>query len=253
MRLRSSLTSSLALVFGLALAAPLATPATAAGIGVVLLHARNSLPSQFDAMLPRLEAAGYAGIGVNACWSARRTYGGTPSECQVDIDNAIAALKARGMDRFVIAGNDYGGMYALYYAASHPQIAGVVAWGPRANIRAANDETLQMALKLQKSGDGGKKGGLNDGRTTTANQFIAWEGADGPFVDPEALLRKVSVPVLWMAANDDLGPRDPSARFKLIKASPLNNLVWSVSDQSSMVDVSLAEVIAWLGKVKAAP
>jgi hypothetical protein len=56
-----------------------------------------------------------------------------------------------------------------------------------------------------------------------------------------------------MAANDDLGPRDPTARFKMIRPMPLNTLVWSVSDQYSMVDVSVGEVIAWLAKVKAAP
>jgi hypothetical protein len=72
------------------------------------------------------------------------------------------------------------------------------------------------------------------------------------FADPEALLKKVSVPVLWMAANDDLGTRDPSARFQLLKPTALSALVWSVSDQYSMVDVSLDQVIECLGRVNAA-
>ena len=55
-----------------------------------------------------------------------------------------------------------------------------------------------------------------------------------------------------MAANDALGTRDPSARFQLLKPTALSALVWSVSDQYSMVDVSLDQVIESLCKVKAA-
>src|SRR4051794_5666236 len=64
----------------------IAVPANAAGVGVVLLHARNSFPTQFDGIVPRLAAAGYQTVAVNACWSDRRTYGATSAECQLDID-----------------------------------------------------------------------------------------------------------------------------------------------------------------------
>lgn len=243
--------SLFALMLGALVGLTFAVPANAAGVGVVLLHARNSFPTQFDGIVPRLTAAGYPAVAVNACWSDRRTYGGTAAECQGDIDTAIADLKGRGMDSVVVAGNDVGGMFALYYAGNHPDIAGVVAWGPRAFVRTGNDANLALAISLQKAGQGDKKGAFNDGRQTTPNQMLSFESPDSPFADPEALLKKVAVPVLWMAANDDLGTRDPSARFKLIKPSPLNTLAWSVSDQYSIVDVSLDQVIQWLGKIKA--
>jgi dienelactone hydrolase len=226
--------------------------ADAAGIGIVVLHARNSMPVQFDGIVPRLAAAGYPAIAINGCWSDKRTFAGTAQECQSDIDVAIAGLKGRGMDRFVIAGNDFGGMYALYYASSHPELAGVVAWGPRAFVRGGNDETLALALSLQRAGHGDKPNAFNNGRPTTANQMLSFEGPQSPFADVEGLLKQVSVPVLWLAANDDLGTRDPTPRFRLIKAHPLNSLVWSVSDQYSMVDVSLPQVTAWLDKLKSA-
>jgi hypothetical protein len=57
--------------------------------------------------------------------------------------------------------------------------------------------------------------------------------------------------MFWMAANDDVGSRDPSPRFNLAKKTPLNTIVWSRTDQYSMVDVSIGEVIAWLDKLKA--
>jgi pimeloyl-ACP methyl ester carboxylesterase len=241
------LASSFALILGLAFAAP----ADAAGVGIVLLHARNSFPTQFDNIVPRLAAAGYPATAINACWSDKRTYPNTAQACQGDIDVAIEGLRGRGMDKFVIAGNDFGGMYALYYAGNHPTtVAGVVAWGPRAFVRGSNDANLAIALQLVKSGQGDKPNAFNDARATTANFMLSFEGPDSPFADVEGLLKKVTVPVLWLAANDDKGPRDPSARFALIKAHPLNSLMWSVSDQYSMVDVSLGEVIAWLGKIK---
>jgi pimeloyl-ACP methyl ester carboxylesterase len=246
------ISSLFAVVLGALLVAPSSGPADAAGIGVVLLHARNSFPTQFDRILPRLAAAGYPAIAINACWSDKRTFGGTAETCQSDIDVAIEGLRGRGMDRFVIAGNDFGGMYALYYAANHPTVAGVVAWGPRAFIRSGNDETLGIAYALQRAGQGDKPNAFNNGRPTTANQMLSFEGPASVFADAEGLLGKVAVPVLWMAANDDRGPRDPTPRFRLIKADPLSALIWSVSDQYSMVDVSLGEVIAWLDKLKAA-
>jgi dienelactone hydrolase len=243
--------SSLALLLGLALATPLGV-AEAAGTGVVLLHARNSMPPQFDGIVPRLAAAGYLTVAVNACWSDRRTYPATAEECQRDIDAAIGELRGRGMDRFVVAGNDFGGLYALYYAGNHPEIAGVVAWGPRIGRGGGNQESLATALRAVQAGEADRPGVFNNGRLTTARQWLSFEGPDSPFADIPRLLSRVSVPVLWMAANDDLGPRDPRPQYELIKANPQSTLVWSVSDQYSMVDVSLPVVIDWLGKIKAA-
>src|SRR5262249_3687221 len=161
-----------------------------------------------------------------ACWSVHRTYGGTVDQCLVDVDNAINALKAGGADRIVLAGNDMGGMNAIYYAGKHPHLAGLVLWGPRANIRFPGDEDLTNAYAAIKAGNGDKKGGFGNGRIyTTANELLSFEGPSSPFADPEGLIKKVSMPMLWMAANDDLGPRDPTPRFSLAQKTPLNEIV----------------------------
>jgi hypothetical protein len=249
------LAACLALIAGLAAAAPLAVPAAdAAGIGIVLLHARGSWPGQFDDIVPKLQAAGYMTIAPEACWSVHRIYQGTVDECQGDIDVAIAGLKGGGADRIVLAGNDMGAMDALYYAGTHSGIAGVVAWGPRVVIRFPGDTDLVDATAMVKAGNGDKHGNFNNGRMyATANQMLSWEGPNSVFADPDALVSKVSVPLLWMAANDDLGPRDPTDRFKRAPANPLSSLIWSTSDEFDMVDVSIDQTIAWLNKLKAAP
>jgi pimeloyl-ACP methyl ester carboxylesterase len=249
-RLRSWLTS-VALAVA-AVVGPGLSSASAAGIGIVLVHFRSSWPGEFDNIRPKLEAAGYMTIAPEMCWSVFKLYGATLDECQKEIDVAIAGLKGRGADRIVVAGHDSGGMSALHYAGAHPELAGLIVWGPRANIRFNDDENLLTALAMVKAGDGDKKGNFNNGRMwATANALLSFEGPNSPFADPERLIAKVSVPLFWMAANDDTGPRDPSARFNLAKKTPLNTIVWSRTDQYSMVDVSIAEVIAWLDKLKA--
>src|SRR5215210_479921 len=105
----------LAVTFGLGIA-----PAAAAGVGVVLIHLRGGWPGEFDNIVPKLEAAGYATIAPEMCWSVHRLYPGTLDECQGDIDFTLADLKGRGVDRIVLAGHDLGGMAAAYYAARHP-------------------------------------------------------------------------------------------------------------------------------------
>jgi pimeloyl-ACP methyl ester carboxylesterase len=247
------LASSLALILALLFAAPLAVPADAAGIGVVLLHLRGGWPGEFENITPKLEAAGYPTIAPEACWSVHRIYAGTFDECQGDIDVAIAGLKGRGMDKIIVAGHDMGGLDAIYYAGTHPGVAGVIAWGPRANIRTNGDEDLTAALAMVKAGTGDRKGNFNNGcMYATANALLSFEGPGSPLADPESLIGKISVPFFWMAANDDIGARDPTPRFNLAKRTPLNTLVWSTTDQYSMVDVSIAEVIAWLDKLKLA-
>jgi pimeloyl-ACP methyl ester carboxylesterase len=247
------LTAVLALILGAAFAAPLAAPANAAGTGIVLLHARGSWPGFFDNIVPKLEAAGYPVIVPEACWSVHRIYGGTVDQCQSDIDVAISGLKGRGMDKIVVAGHDVGGLDAIYYAGMHTGLAGLIVWGPRANIRLNGDEDLTTALAMVKAGNGDKKGNFNNGRMlATANALLSFEGPASPFADPDALIKKVSVPLFWMAANDDLGPRDPTPHFSLAKANPLNAVVWSKTDQYSMIDVSIGDVIVWLDKLKAA-
>jgi pimeloyl-ACP methyl ester carboxylesterase len=243
-----------ALALGLAFSAGLPLPsASAAGIGVVLVHVRGGWPGAFDNVVPKIQAAGYPTIAPEMCWSVHKLYSGTIDECQGDIDVAIEGLKGRGVDKIVLAGHDLGGMDVVYYANRHPGVAGIIVWGPRANIRANGDEDLKVALAMVAAGEGTKHGNFNNGRMyATANALLTFEGPNSPFADPDALFKQLKVPLFWMAANDDTGTRDPSNRFKLAAPSRLNTLVWSKTDQYSMIDVSIGEVIAWLDRMKAA-
>src|SRR5215468_10431040 len=135
------LVSPIALAVGLAIATPVISgPAAAAGIGIVLLHARGSWPGFFDNIAPQLQAAGYKTAAPELCWSVHRQYSDTVDPCQKDIDTAVASLKAAGADQIVLAGHDLGALDAIYYSETHPGIAAVVAWEPRQNIRFPDDD-----------------------------------------------------------------------------------------------------------------
>jgi pimeloyl-ACP methyl ester carboxylesterase len=237
----------------LALVTVLASAAAhAAGIGVVLLHAGSSWPGQFENLGPRLEGAGFGQIAPQTCWSVNRLYGGTVEECQADIDKAIAALRDKGYDRIVLAGHDLGALVALYYADGHHDLAGVVVWGPRSGGRGGSDVDVENATRLVNAGAGDKRADFSNGYVyTTPRALLSFRGPDSPLADEEALLTKISAPLLWIDANDTVGPRDPTPRFNLAPATPLNTFIRSTTDHFAMVDKSADDLIAWLEKVKA--
>jgi pimeloyl-ACP methyl ester carboxylesterase len=246
------LASLLALLLGVAAAAPLAAPPAAAlGVGVVILHARGSWPGYFDNVVPKLAAAGYHASVPDACWSVHRIYAAPVDDCMADVDAAIADLKGRGLDRIVLAGHDLGGAFAIYYAARHPELAGVIVWGPRINIRNESDENLELARAMVKAGDGDKKGNFNNGRMyASANAMLSFEAPEGALANFETQLPMVHGPLLWIAANDDVGPRDPMDKFKLAAKNDRNKLARSTTDHYSMVDVEVGTVVAWLNELR---
>src|SRR5690242_4523838 len=80
-----------------------------------------------------LKAAGYLVQAPEMCWSRNRIYDARFPDCLRDIDAAIARLRAADARRIVVAGQSEGGNAALTYAASHPDLAGVIAMAPAGN------------------------------------------------------------------------------------------------------------------------
>jgi esterase/lipase len=84
-------------------------------IGVVMLHGKHSTPAQFDTLAPAVEAAGFAVELPEMCWSRTRIYDRAYLDCLTEVDQSVAALKARGADAIVILGMSLGGNGALGY------------------------------------------------------------------------------------------------------------------------------------------
>jgi len=248
--------SSASLPALLAFAACLAlgpSPAAAEGIGVVLLHAGSSWPGEFDRLRPQLEEAGYAVETPETCWAVHRLYGGTVDACLIDIDAAIAGLRQEGNDTIFLAGHDLGALNALYYADSHPELAGVVVWGPRRGGRGGSNVDVETATRLMNAGAGDKRADFSNGYVySTPRALLSFRGPDSPLADEAELLTSLPVPLLWIDSNDSIGPRDPTPRFNMAPANALNTFIRSATDHFNMVYRSADDVVAWVGRVQAA-
>src|SRR5512135_2987641 len=82
-----------------------ALPAFAGGpIGIVLLHSKTGMPGQMTNLASSLSAAGYLIETPEMCWSKKRIFDKSLSDCLLEVDAAVARLKAKGAGRVVIAG-----------------------------------------------------------------------------------------------------------------------------------------------------
>src|SRR5438105_3968242 len=161
-------------LIGLVLAGAAAVSATAPAAAandkpaIVLLHGGGSSGSQFDDMRPVIEKAGYRVVTPDMCWAQSRRYDKGAPACMADVDKAIGRLKGEGYERIVVAGHSQGGIFAIYYAANHTGLAGVVAFapsGPPVGMD-SNNITVAYAHRLVREGRGdlviNLGGGINE-------------------------------------------------------------------------------------------
>jgi len=228
-----------------------AMPAAAAGIGVVLMHGHGSWSAQFAKIVPRLEAAGYGVQAPELCWSDKRRYAGTAEECMSDVDDAIAALHARGYDKIVLAGHSMGASNAFLYAANHDNLAGLIAWAPNRFVRTFTNTNVMDAQRLVEQGKGDE---IADFGTVTLRAtpraLLSFEGPDVPF-NEERLLPGISVPLFWIGGYDDVGKRDPTPLFELAQPTPLNELTILNTNHFNVPDRSIDLAIGWLDRLAA--
>ncbi len=243
----------LALLAASALSSGLAVvPAAAEGVGVVLLHAWRGTPNQFLRVVPRYEEAGFGVVAPEMCWSRKRLYGGMLDDCMADIDKAITDLHDKGYDQVVVGGHAMGALVAMYYADSHP-VAGVLAMSPMLGKLALIEQDRDVANEAINSGSGDKPANFfNNTISVLPKVLLSFEGADGPLADEPTLVSHLSAPLLWIDANDSIGPRDPTPTFNLAPENALNTFIRSKTDYASLVELQVSDVIAWLDKIKAA-
>ena len=109
-------------------------PAFAGGpIGIVLLHGKTGMPGQMANLASSLSAAGYLVETPEMCWSKKRIFDKSLADCLLEVDAAVARLKAGGAARVVVAGTSQGAMAALEYGATRGGLSGIVAMAPAAD------------------------------------------------------------------------------------------------------------------------
>ena len=167
----------------------------------------------------------------------------------------------------VLGGASLGAMAALTYAATHDNLAGVIAIVPASDPLdpapfPAFAASLKKARDLIKAGKGDAPtaltdivtGGVDVALNVSPALFESFHGPDSPMstlvkgLEPIAL-PKIKVPVLWVA-----GTRDPSQgiapeAFAKIPVNPLSQLVQIDADHAGAPDAAGPAVTAWLTKL----
>ena len=243
----------------LAVLAPFTQARASAEIGVVVLHGKAGMGGGGN-MVPFIRALERAGFSVQAptmCWSRTRIYDAPFPDCLREIDTSIAALRAAGARRIVVAGQSLGGNAALVYGAQHPELAGVIALAPAGQPEqsARNRDiarSLAQARQMVAAGQGNQRASFADisvGEaftvTTTPAIYVSFFQPGGP-ADFPALLPRVRVPVIWVAGSQDRAQDMAASLFDRLPANPLNRLVPVAATHRDTPEAGAAAALDWL-------
>ncbi len=251
----------LAIVLAVLSVATLTAPATraASDIGIVVLHGKQGAAGDRPTapFLQALRNAGYATQAPTMCWSRTRIYDETFPDCLREIDPAIAALRAAGARRIVVAGMSLGGEAAIVYGASHPELAGVIALAPAGQpeglVRVPGvAQSVTAARQMVAAGQGGQRASFNDTNdgenftvVTTPTIFLSFTEPGGP-ADFPTVLPQLREPIIWVAGSEDRTQRQAAALFSRLPANALNRFVQVSSAHLDTPVAGAAAVLAWL-------
>ena len=168
------------------------TSAADGGTGVVLLHGKQSRPSELSGIADLLRSAGCLVATPEMPWSQRREY---DVPYAAALDEAAAAwkdLEGKGAKRLVIGGHSLGANAALAYAASGRPVAGVVALSPghspeAPGFRRGVASGVQKAQEMVASGAGEEKAWFPDSNQGRTRQVRTTAAAYLSYFDPQGL------------------------------------------------------------------
>lgn len=257
---------ALALFAALSACLLLAQPASAfepGKTGILVLHGKHGNPGNFIASyVSALRQAGFVVEAPETAWSGRRRYDVDYLQALAEVGQALEALKAKGVERVVLAGHSMGGGAALAYAArntSGPELAALILLAPGHTPEVGKQRDLiadevAKARELVAHGKGEEKiqfRDLNVGRATDtwlpAERFLTYFDPEGPAVMPINAARvKKPLPVLWLVGARDIVTKPASYAFDKLPAHPASRYQAVEADHMDTVRVSAPVVIEWL-------
>ena len=198
------------------------------------------------------------------CWSKNRIFDKSFSDCLLEVDAAVARLKAKGAARIVVAGVSQGAMGAFGYGATRDGLAGIIGMAPAADpVKMAKYPGLAggiaKAKSLIASGQGDAPVELDDiitGGKEAAGEnhrqhFHALPRSGGAHRHGPESRRPMCCPKRrrlysgWPAARDPSQAHAPQA-YSSLPGNPLNHYATVDADHGGTPDASGDAVIAWL-------
>jgi len=229
--------------------------------GIVLLHGKTGMPSQFTLLAADLSDLGYLVEIPEMCWSARRIFDRSFSGCLDDVDAAVARLKADGAEGIIVAGHSLGGVGALLYGATRDGLAGIIALAPDGDPVSFGRipviaKSLGQARAAVKAGKGEIVSTFNDfvlGRAlpvkAKATDFLTFYGADSPAVTTRTI-PQLNAPLLWVAGTKDASQRNAETLFKKAPKRPENTFVKVDAGHLGTPGAAFDPILDWLDKLE---
>jgi len=248
----------------LAIVAPAAS-AQSPTVAVVVLHGKGGSPARnVNGLAAALERKGFVVANLEMPWSGARQYDVPVEAADKEVDDAFAAMRAKGAAKFFVAGHSQGGVFALHYGATHP-VDGVIAIAPGGNVgnqafRREVGGSLEEARKLVADGKGSEKARFLDfeGAKGTfpviapAASYLSWFDPDGAMNQVKAS-RALKVPVLFVAPKNDYPAlqRAKQPMFEALPPNPLTRMVEPHASHLEAPDAAQDEIVRWIGEVVA--
>jgi pimeloyl-ACP methyl ester carboxylesterase len=251
-----------------ALLAPALTRAAAPsadlhGFGIVYLHGKGAWPGGLDGgILASLEDEGALVAKPEMPWSYERRYAATYEQAMVEIDAAVAGLKARGAKRIVVIGHSLGANAAIGYAARHPDLAAVVALAPghlpeADGMRSFVSDAVARAKALIAAGQGDVPQTFPDMAQgipliahATPRVYLSMFDPDGPAVIPKNAAAMGPVPLLWVVGKlDPVDSRGPEYAFNAAAKNPKSKYIEVFAGHLTTPLVARRQVVDWINSL----
>ena len=183
-------------------------------------------------------------------WSLRRNYDEPYSAAIGEISKVLAAKRAKGYRRVLLAGHSFGANAAIAYMAERGDVDGVIAIGPghvpaMFYHRGLTRDSVEAARKLIADGQGNDKAwfdDVNQGQRksirTSANVYFSYFDPVGIGDMPSSALRfKQAVPFLWLIGSaDGLQRAGPEFAFNKAPTHPRSRYVVINADHVGVLD-----------------
>jgi len=228
-------------------------------IGVVLMHGKwgTSLPqSPIGKLKSKLEVMGFIVVAPEMPWSRERYLDKSYEDSMMEIDAAVAELRAKGATRIVVGGQSMGANAALGYGARRDGLAGILAIAPghvpeEWGSKFAGD--IGKARRIVSDGKGAEMStfsDVNQGESkqikASAQAYLSWFDPAGPAVMPTNA-QALRAPLLWVVGNDDpMYQKGESYAYGRVPANPKNAYVTIEANHMNAPMKGIKNVITWL-------
>lgn len=236
-------------------------------LGIVFMHGKQGNPLHLSDAPASFERAGYLVAMPEMCWSGRRIYDRTFDDCLLEVDAAVAQLKARGASTIVVGGHSLGGSGALGYGARHPGLAGILTSAPAPNLHGFSTqpgiaEEVARARQMVAAGRGEERADFKDYNVITSERisftvhttpriYLSFYEIGGP-ADLGVNAARLTAPLLLLSGDRDPsqgGAAQTSANivFGLAPANPLNrHIKLANTDHLGTLTSGTGAMIDWL-------